>query len=519
MLRYPAIISIESFTFPNFKLVDDILYWLVQRYDPSIAIHVHVHVHVHVHSSIDTERDRVQFISGIVNDFYDSSNCRLDAKRLYASDGRAVRELLKVANLLVHAVRVERNHRLGNDGNDGNDDDTKQCKEKEGTSVSVSKDNKCENENENENAEICMDDVKLLRSLTTQITERGARLHSLLAREAKAQKAREDVSLFLEAATATATSSSIGEGAGTGTGTGEDNNMYTQHETRTIQDTLQRQVQEVQRTMESMEQEFSNMEADKNDILAEIKNKKSELDRNNLRLESLEHARPAFMGEFEQFEIELQKHYELYMERYRNIHYLKHELEEVERAEQDRAEELKRNMKRLQAKIRDEELQVFRGYNDKNNSRGGKSTRSAVGSSSDSKHNSTGSANASLQSPSQPITDDESEEASEIVLEDDDSSTDSDPLGIGIGIGIGIDSRPTTTGSNRNLQKSNVGNGNMEKSSPKASSSTHSLGGSVDSATYFLGSDEISEGGSSNSSSSSSGTDSKIGSIESDDNF
>ena len=59
----------------------------------------------------------------------------------------------------------------------------------------------------------------------------------------------------------------------------------------------------------------------------------------------------------------------------------------------------------------------------------------------------------------------------------------------------------------------------MEKSSPKASSSTHSLGGSVDSATYFLGSDEISEGGSSNSSSSSSGNDSKIGSIESDDNF
>ena len=505
ILRYPAIISIESFTFPNFKLVADILYWLVQRYDPSIAIHAHVH------SSIDTERDRVQFISGIVNDFYDSSNCRLDAKRLYASDGRAVRELLKIANLLVHAVRVEQNHRLGND------DDTKQCKEREGTSVSVSKENKCEkeneNENENENAELCMDDVKLLRSLTTQITERGARLHSLLAREAKAQKAREDVSLFLEAATATATTSSIG--AGIGTGTGEDNNMYTstQHETRTIQDTLQRQVQEVQRTMESMEQEFSNMEADKNDILAEIKNKKSELDRNNLRLESLEHARPAFMGEFEQFEIELQKHYELYMERYRNIHYLKHELGEVERTEQDRAEELKRNMKRLQAKIRDEELQVFRGYNDKNSSRGGKSTRSAVGSSSDNKHNSTSSANASLQSPSQPITDDESEEASEIVLEDDDSSTDSDPLGIGIG--IGIDSKPTTTGSNRKLHKSNVGNGNMEKSSPKASSSTHSLGGSVDSATYFLGSDEISEGGSS----SSSGTDSKIGSIESDDNF
>ena len=80
---------------------------------------------------------------------------------------------------------------------------------------------------------------------------------------------------------------------------------------------------------------------------------------------------------------------------------------------------MKRNVKRLQAKIRNEELRVFsRGYNhDKNSSRGGTSTRSsAVGSSSDSKHNSTNSANASLQSPSQPITDDESEEASETMI-------------------------------------------------------------------------------------------------------
>ena len=80
---------------------------------------------------------------------------------------------------------------------------------------------------------------------------------------------------------------------------------------------------------------------------------------------------------------------------------------------------MKRNVKRLQAKIRNEELRVFsRGYNhDKNSSRGGTSTRSsAVGSSSDSKHNSTNSANASLQSPSQPFTDDESEEASETMI-------------------------------------------------------------------------------------------------------
>ena len=37
-LGYPRIVSIENFKRPNFELVADMLYWLAQKYDPSVEI-------------------------------------------------------------------------------------------------------------------------------------------------------------------------------------------------------------------------------------------------------------------------------------------------------------------------------------------------------------------------------------------------------------------------------------------------------------------------------------------------
>ena len=51
-LGYPRIISMENFRVPNFKLVADITYWLIKRFDPNADIP----------DSISDERDRVEFI-------------------------------------------------------------------------------------------------------------------------------------------------------------------------------------------------------------------------------------------------------------------------------------------------------------------------------------------------------------------------------------------------------------------------------------------------------------------------
>ena len=89
-LGFPQLISVDNFRKPNFPLVAECLDFLVHRYDPHLSVTEH----------IDTEDDRVEFINSICNAMRQKAGLRLNAKKLYASDGHAVRELSKVARLL-----------------------------------------------------------------------------------------------------------------------------------------------------------------------------------------------------------------------------------------------------------------------------------------------------------------------------------------------------------------------------------------------------------------------------------
>ena len=60
------------------------------RYDPEI----------HVSDEIDTEDDRVEFLTSVAQAMATKAKIKLNTKRLYAADGRAVKELLKVAEML-----------------------------------------------------------------------------------------------------------------------------------------------------------------------------------------------------------------------------------------------------------------------------------------------------------------------------------------------------------------------------------------------------------------------------------
>ena len=100
-LGYPRLISVDNFRTPNFRLVADTLFWLVRRYDSSID----------VPEEIDDENDRVQFIVSVASQLLLKARLKLNTKRLYASDGRAVRELNKVRGAWA-AVAVLRHVRL-----------------------------------------------------------------------------------------------------------------------------------------------------------------------------------------------------------------------------------------------------------------------------------------------------------------------------------------------------------------------------------------------------------------------
>lgn len=377
---------------------------MIQRYDPSIS----------VYNSIDSQDDRVQFISGVVRDFYEKSNCRLDAKRLYASDGHAVKELLKIATILVHAVQVERNHR-SNHRNDPHSDQRSRG-----------------------SIDLNIDDVRELRSMATKITESGARLHSLLQREMEAKKSREEVSNFLETANST---------------------FGRSEQFETIQETLTKHLDEVKSTLASIEEEYANMETDERHVMADMKKKKDELDRNNQRLRSLEQTRPTFMDEYEKFEIELENLYELYVERYRNVDYLKDELEKIEKEEKEQLEEANRKKKRLQAKVREDELIIMRGDTSADKRTAGISSKQG---------------DANSQGPMHTVSEEEDsdeEEASEIVIEDDSSADES--------------------------QSSTLQSNDEDLNGLSETSSKTSMSG--DSASYFLGSNHMSGTSASNS--------------------
>jgi clusterin-associated protein 1 len=85
---------------------------------------------------------------------------------------------------------------------------------------------------------------------------------------------------------------------------------------------------DLQDSIASLESQLQDLVEDEKTLDSKIKKKQAELSRNQKRLESLQTVRPAFMDEYEKLERELSEEYEGYISRYRNLHFLEHELDE-----------------------------------------------------------------------------------------------------------------------------------------------------------------------------------------------
>merc|ERR1712187_455394 len=106
------------------------------------------------------------------------------------------------------------------------------------------------------------------------------------------------------------------------------------------------------------------LQRDEKNLEQKIKKKQQELERSRKRLSSLVNVRPAFMDEYEKLEQELERYYEQYVGRFRNLDYLEHEIDVLNREEQERMEENDRALKRMQKRLRDEEWRLLRGEED-----------------------------------------------------------------------------------------------------------------------------------------------------------
>ncbi|PAV89695.1 hypothetical protein WR25_16711 [Diploscapter pachys] len=152
-LGYPRLLSIENFRTPNFKLVAEILEWVVKRFEPNASLSA---------SQTTTEQDRVLFIKQAVLLLLQNSRLKLNPKKLYQADGHAVQELLPAMKLLYSAART------------GNEEDVQSqwnsIKSRLGTK---------------------MQEARIARQISTQLPNTAASLHELLGKQILFAKQRE----------------------------------------------------------------------------------------------------------------------------------------------------------------------------------------------------------------------------------------------------------------------------------------------------------------------------------------
>lgn len=286
----------DNFRKPNFELVADILYWMVKLYEPDTTIS----------DRVEFENERVEFLTGIAALLASKARLKLNTKKLYASDGRAVQEMLKLATLLYKATQsVTKSH-----------------------------------ENDPPPPPIKVQEVKASRTLASEITQSGAKLFDHLANELNERPERMQALRFLDVA-----------------GASHEGSREHAYIERSIRDVIEQTKQAV----EDMKKECEELEADERNYEVKIKKKKEELERTEKRLKNMENVRPQFMDEVEKLEKDLQRQYEIYIDKYRNLDYLEHELEKYHRSEEERKQEHERKLKKMRERLLREEVELLRG--------------------------------------------------------------------------------------------------------------------------------------------------------------
>ncbi|XP_059834841.1 clusterin-associated protein 1 homolog isoform X1 [Hypanus sabinus] len=254
-------------------------------------------------TDVDTEQDRVFFIKAVAQFMATKAHIKLNTKKLYQADGYAVKELLKVTTVLYNAMKTKRMDR---------DDDT----EEESSKFKFDLGSK-------------ISDLKAARQLASEITSKGATVFDLLGKEVELREMR---------TAAIARPLEINE----------------------TEKALRAGIQEIMGQVQKTKHMLNNVASDEANLEAKIEKKKLELERSRKRLQTLQSVRPAFMDEYEKIEEELQKQYETYVEKFRNLCYLEQQLDDLHRVEQERFEETENTLRLMQNKLKEEEKRLMK---------------------------------------------------------------------------------------------------------------------------------------------------------------
>ncbi|XP_039289651.1 clusterin-associated protein 1 [Nilaparvata lugens] len=291
-LGYPRLISMENFRTPNFSLVAEIVIWLSKRFEPDAEMQIH--------SAYDTEQDRVMLIRSVAQFLAIKCGIKLNTRKLYQSDGYAIKEMLKITTVLCDALRNTAS--ISKDGNDSNEI---------GSNAALDVASRIQ-------------DLKLTRELASHITGKGAVLYELLGKEVQLRETRNAC-------------------------------VANQLEVGSIEKGLREAIVAAQDSVTNTRALIENIAGTEASLDAKIEKRHAELERNQKRLQTLKKVRPPFMEEFERLEIELRQLYQDYMARFRCVAFLEQQVEELDRIEQERIQQKQAATKRLLDQMREEE--------------------------------------------------------------------------------------------------------------------------------------------------------------------
>uniref|UniRef100_A0A8C2MMR2 Clusterin associated protein 1 n=1 Tax=Cricetulus griseus TaxID=10029 RepID=A0A8C2MMR2_CRIGR len=261
-------------------------------------------------SDIETEQDRVFFIKAIAQFMATKAHIKLNTKKLYQADGYAVKELLKITSVLYNAMKTK-----GMEGSKVGEEDISKFKFDLGSKIA---------------------DLKAARQLASEITAKGASLYDLLGKEVDSVQLRNETEAIARP-------------------------LEINETEKVMRIAIKDILAQVQKTKDLL----NNVASDEANLEAKIEKRKLELERNRKRLQTLQSVRPAFMDEYEKIEEELQKQYDIYLEKFRNLAYLEQQLEDHHRMEQERFEEAENTLRLMQNKLKEEEKRLLKsGSND-----------------------------------------------------------------------------------------------------------------------------------------------------------
>ncbi|EGR28900.1 hypothetical protein IMG5_166940 [Ichthyophthirius multifiliis] len=296
-LGYSRLISMENFRKPNFELIADILYWLATRFDPQADIP----------EDIQEERQRVEFIKQIAMLFATKTRIKLNTRKLYQADGYAVQEILKVASVLYKAYN------------------SSPAEDEEVQAFTLPSK---------------LSNVKLHKQVANDITDTAQKLFDLLNKEETLRSHRDKALGFLDSIS---------------------RNLESNNEQAHIEKCVRQLIEQQDSGIVDMQNYVNNLQKEQKTLEEKIKKVTFELDKSSKQLQILQRMKPAYMEEYTRLEVELEKLYQIYIEKFRNLDYLEHQLDVYNQIELKNFKHSQEKRKKIREKLIEEEKKRMKG--------------------------------------------------------------------------------------------------------------------------------------------------------------